>query len=276
MMIYLNGSYLPAEKAFISIQDRGYLLGDGLFETLRCYDKKPFALPDHWQRLQYGAEFLQIPIPISYWELQNTITELLKGFKLDQSIGIRITLSRGTAPRGLCPPPSPTPCLLIEPFIIDVKKSVINACISDVIVNDYSLLNRFKSLNYLEKILAIQKATAKGFNDTILLNTKSLVVSTTTANIFIVNHNTVYTPSLHDGALPGVTKKKIALLCQMLQINYVEESISIAKLLNASEIFISNSIIEISQISAISDCWQASADTIFQKIRSSYNTLVFK
>src|SRR5438309_3237606 len=102
MIVLLNGQFVPEEQAVVSVFDRGFLYGDGLFETLRIFDGKPFRWEQHIQRLQRGAEFLNIYLPFRPEALLGFVQELIIKDQLPDSL-LRITLSRGVGLRGYSP-----------------------------------------------------------------------------------------------------------------------------------------------------------------------------
>src|SRR3990167_4251068 len=99
-MLYLNGKIISETTAAISPNDRGFLLGDGLFETILCYKHQPRFLKEHWDRLCNGAAFLEIPLPISEGNALQIIQELLLVNNLNLFSVARITLTRGVGARG--------------------------------------------------------------------------------------------------------------------------------------------------------------------------------
>ncbi len=111
-MIYFNGQIIAPENVRISPADRGFLLADGLFETMRADDGQVLSLCEHWARLKKSADFLEIPLPLECRELEKIIPELLLCNDLaGQNAGLRLTLTRGCGPRGLLPPAGPDPQL---------------------------------------------------------------------------------------------------------------------------------------------------------------------
>ena len=99
MVVFLNGRFLPEADAFVPINDRGFLLGDGLFETTRVANGRPFRLAQHLDRLTRGADFLKIKVPYSSREIQRFVSELIEKNNLPESV-LRITMTRGPGSRG--------------------------------------------------------------------------------------------------------------------------------------------------------------------------------
>lgn len=249
-MIYLNGKYVSEQDAKIEHNDRGFLLSDGLFETLRCYDGVISNFSDHFERLKSSADKLKIPFTISLNELEQITYSLLeKNELIGKNASLRITLTRGTGPRGLLPPDNLKPTLMIAAFPyahLEAKPSKV--VISNIRRNESSPLSRIKSLCYLDNILARQQALQSGADDCILLNTKGHVTCGSVSNIFIITSKGIMTPKIEDGVLPGITRKNIINLCKANKIPVFEESIDKETLLNAKEVFFTNRLIEIQPV----------------------------
>src|SRR6266567_7554929 len=102
MNVFLNGQFVPEERALVSVFDRGFLYGDGLFETVPIHHGKLFRWKQHWERLRRGADFLKIPLPYSCDSLRGFASQLIANNQLALSL-LRLTLSRGVGTRGYSP-----------------------------------------------------------------------------------------------------------------------------------------------------------------------------
>lgn len=250
-MLYLNGKIISDSDARIDPSDRGFLLGDGLFETIRCAKGKPIDLEAHWKRLTTGADYLQLIIPLSLDETQHVITKLLDTNSLTENAGARITVTRGPGARGLSIPQPGSPTILITVFARQNNTHPISLSSSDICINEQSPLTKFKTLNYLDKIIARQHAQNNHFDDALLLNTKGRIVSTTTANLFFVKDNTLHTPALAEGPLPGITRDHILSLAKKQKISVEEGAYTIDDVLTAEGVFTSNSLIGLCLVSRL-------------------------
>jgi len=247
MMIYLNGNILPEAEAKISPADRGLLLGDGIFETMRAYGGRIFRLEAHLDRLTSGAKYLQIPIDVSSAALSQALTATLKANQLSQSDAtLRLTLTRGASSRGLGLPSNPKPTMLISAAPLHKTHfPPAKALITSIRRNQQSPLAKIKSLNFLDNILARQEATSQGFDEALLLNTEGQLAEASAANLFVFINDSVLTPPIHDGALPGVTRAVIFEIAKLLAIPIKESSLVRDDFAQADEAFLTNSIIEI-------------------------------
>ena len=229
-MLWLNGHLLPTAEARIDPTDRGLLLGDGVFETLR----NTSHLARHLARLRGSATVLGIALPWTDAEIAHAAEAVWAG----QLAVLRITLTRGPAPRGLLAPPGTPPTLLITAASLPPPLQPARAIIARTTRrNEHSPLARIKSLNYLDSILARQEAAAAGADEAILLNTADQVAEASAANLFVRHAGIWTTPPVTDGALPGIAR---ALL---LESGFATEaSLSPERLLAAEAAFLSTSL----------------------------------
>jgi branched-chain amino acid aminotransferase len=206
MIVWLDGCLCPVEEARIDPADRGFTLGDGLYETIRARDGKPLRLAAHFARLQSGAGALGIPLPYADRMLAAAMTTVLSVNALTDGV-LRLTLTRGPAPRGLASPASAQPTLLISaappPAPLPPARVIVATCTRR---NELSPTTRFKTLNMLDSILARREAEQRGADDALLLNGAGRLAEATAANLFLVIDGEVVTPPAADGALPGVMR----------------------------------------------------------------------
>ena len=154
MTVWLNGGLCAPALARIDPTDRGFTLGDGVFETIRISEGKPMHLARHLRRLRHGACVLEIPVPYDDATIAAAIVAVTSADGLIGAVA-RVTLTRGPAPRGVLPPVSPTPTLLMVPGTLPPVAGFVRAIISaSTCRNEASPLSRIKSLNYLDNVLA--------------------------------------------------------------------------------------------------------------------------
>nr|WP_269152421.1 aminotransferase class IV [Xanthobacter oligotrophicus] len=187
--------------------DRGFTLGDGLFETLRVSDSAVLRLEAHLARLTAGAGVLGLPLPTL--DLAAALAATAAANALTEGV-LRLTLSRGTGPRGVLPPAEPTPTLVITAAPLPAPAPPARLVIAQgTRRNDRSPLAQVKSLNYLDNILARQEAARRGADDALLLNTRERVAETSIANVFAVIGGDLVTPPLSEGVLPGIMRAAV-------------------------------------------------------------------
>ncbi|OGT46676.1 MAG: hypothetical protein A3E82_01145 [Gammaproteobacteria bacterium RIFCSPHIGHO2_12_FULL_38_11] len=256
MYVLINDHIISEEKAYIHIKDRGFLLSDGVFETLKVQNGHIEFFNAHYERLKYSATTLFIPFHYNADALKAMCLELIKENELNHSIAsMRITLTRGIGLRGINFPEKPTPTLLITaaPYHQPVSDQYSRAFITSIIRNQYSPITKLKTLNYFEPILARNEAHSNGFDEGIMLNTNGFITECSTANIFFVKDNIVITPSAENGILPGIIRNHIIVLCHKNNIKLIEKSVSVNDAMNADEVFQTNSLIGIQPISQINE-----------------------
>ncbi|AVM74958.1 aminotransferase class IV [Magnetospirillum gryphiswaldense] len=237
MKLYLNGDILSPEQAGLSPTDRGFTLGDGLFETIKVSHGQPLRLGGHLRRLGDGATTLRLPLP-SIDDLRNALARVIAANGLEHGT-LRLTVSRGPGQRGLLPPQPTTPTVLITAGLLPPALPPARAIIAtSVRRNAHSPLSRCKSLSYLDNILARQEAADNNADEAVLLNTDGFVAETTIANLFVVGADGILvTPPVADGALPGIRREE--LLRSMVAL---ERSISADDLRAAREVFLTNAL----------------------------------
>jgi branched-chain amino acid aminotransferase len=205
-LVWLNGAILAADAARIDPADRGFTLGDGLFETIRAEAGAPLHAPRHFARLRAGAAVLGIPVPYDDSALGAALCALLRENRLAEA-ALRLTLTRGPATRGVLPQGVASPTLLVTAGMMPAALGPARLIIArGTRRNEASPLSRIKSLNYLDGVLARREAAAAGADDALLLNTRGDLAEATAANVFLRIGGEWVTPRVADGALPGIAR----------------------------------------------------------------------
>jgi branched-chain amino acid aminotransferase len=254
-MVYINGEILSRDKAQIPIFDRGLLYGYGLFETMRSYNGHVFCLDRHITRLVNSAGVLVIRESLEREKLETGVLRTLKANGLDDA-RVRLTVTAGEGSRGLIPPVAGklNVIITVEDLVLpspDVYSKGLCTSIVSIRRNSESPLCRMKTLGYLENMLAHAEAIAAGSDEAILLNCDGEVAECSASNIFIVEAGRVVTPPIDAGILLGITRSVVIELAAKLGIGLVQEAVSVERLLNVEEVFITNSVIEIMPVAAI-------------------------
>lgn len=237
MKVWLDGAVLPDAATRIDPADRGFTLGDGLFETIRATGGQPAHLTRHLRRLRAGAALLRLPIARTDAELAEAITLTLDANGMADA-AIRLTVSRGPAPRGVMPPAMPNPTVLITAGPLPPASGPARAVTSKgVRRNEMSPLCQVKSLSYLDSVLARMEAADRGADDALLLNTQGRIAEATAANVFVLRGGALVTSPLTDGALPGIMREILIERCRAAEAPLLTED-----LLGADAAFLSNSL----------------------------------
>ena len=249
MKAWMNGRYVDMKDAKVPISDRGFLYGDGLFETMRCYNGKVFKLTEHISRLFRSSEVIKMMVPYSRRELERATCLLLKANRLKDAY-VRLTVTRGEGSFALMRSRAVQPNVVItakefKGYPKNFYSRGISAQISDIRQDERSPLSGIKSLNFLDHIVARIRAQDDGFDEAILINTKGHISEAATSNIFLIKDGCLLTPSLDGGILPGITRCVVIHVAGKLGIKVAERSISSKELLGADEVFLTNSLAEI-------------------------------
>lgn len=243
-MIHLNGRLVDAAAARIDPSDRGFLLADGLFETLRVYGGRVFKLEAHLARLATGARLLDLPMP-SAGDIGLAIVDTLRANQHSDA-SLRITLTRGPGQRGLLPPKEPTPTLMIVSHPIAASpKAPLTAYLASVRRNEHSPTSQIKSLGYLDNILALREAGAAGCDEALLLNTAGRLAGGSRSNVFVVLDRILTTPPLSEGVLAGITRQTVLELAIEAGVSVREMPLGLTDIERASEAMVCNSLLEV-------------------------------
>lgn len=253
MIVWLNDELIEESKARIAPDDRGFLLGDGIFETILVRDGKAVFLTQHMERLSRGAALLGFDMPIGASDVQRAIQTLLDANQLATAsrAAVRLTLTRGSGPRGIAPPPNPSPSLLIACFASHDPPQQVSVITSAIRRNEFSPTAQIKALPYLDQILAKREAAAAGAHDALMLNTQGKLACATAANLFLWDSDTLITPPLGDGCLDGITRRTILTLAKQTRVGCFEESITPSTLAGVESGFLCNSLVGLQSLTEI-------------------------
>ncbi|HEY9175995.1 MAG TPA: aminotransferase class IV [Verrucomicrobiae bacterium] len=242
MIVFLNGQFVPEAEAMVSVLDRGFLYGDGLFETLLVRHGQPFRWLPHLERMRRGADFLGIRLPFSPDALLGFARELVRRNERRDGL-LRVTLSRGVGARGYSPSGAEQPTLVMTlhpmPAWDSPEPPQWKLATASLRLPAHELLVQFKTCNKLAQVLARAEAEARGADEALLLNTEENVVEAASGNLFWIEGDTVCTPPVGSGILPGVTRGLVLELCRALGVATREASPGPAELLRAASVFLS-------------------------------------
>jgi branched-chain amino acid aminotransferase len=242
MFVSLNGELVPEEKAVVSIFDRSFRYGDGLFEAVLVRRGKLFRWPQHVQRLENSAKFLKIVLPCSVESLLKDAQQLIAVNESKDAV-LRIQLSRGAGPRGYAPSGEEKPLIVMSLHPALARESLgglrwkLTLCSLRIAANDP--LAHHKTSSRLIQVLAATEARERGADESLLLNTNGEVTEGSTSNVFWIERGTVCTPPLSVGALPGVTRAVVLELCDALSLPRRERTIRPDELSSCEGVFLS-------------------------------------
>lgn len=241
MIACLNGAFVPEEKACVSVLDRGFLYGDGLFETLLLRSGRPFRWEAHLARFEQGARLLGIALPAGGTELRAWVCRLVELNGTPDAIA-RIALTRGVGLRGYSPRGATAPTLVITLHpapVVDVEMPVSwRLHCASLRVAEGGLPSLLKTSSKVAHVLARAEAEAAGADEALLLNTRGEVVEAAAANLFWIENATVMTSPLASGALAGITREVVMELCRARQWALTEAAALPGRLLEAEGVFL--------------------------------------
>jgi branched-chain amino acid aminotransferase len=252
MRVWQNGRIVMPEEAHVSIADRGLLLGDGLFETMAVHNAQVFDLDAHLERLASGLGVLGFVQAVDLPKLRSGIARYIAAEEASCAV-LRVTVTRGAGPRGLAPPEAPRPTIFMTLSPMPpARETPLSLQIATVTRrNEHSALSRIKALPYLDNVLALSEARARGADDALLLNTRGTIACATVANVFVIREGRLETPPVCDGALPGTMRALVLCLAKQAGLAPVENSLHVKDLAEADEVILTNSI---SRVMEAKDC----------------------
>ena len=256
MFIYINGNLVPEAEAKVSVFDRGFLYGDGVFETLRAYKGVIFHCNDHIDRLFQSARAVYIEIPFTKDYLKKALYRTLQENNL-QDAWLRWAVTRGESEPGLDIGGCSNPTVIIIPkafsgypedrYVHGIKAAVVNTRRIPPSVLD----PKIKSLNFLNNIMAKIETKDTAASEGIMLNIEGYVAEGTVSNVFIVKDGIIKTPSLSVGILNGVTRSIVIDLARENNIPVIEQPFYPDELYTADECFITSTIAEVLPVTSI-------------------------
>jgi branched-chain amino acid aminotransferase len=249
-LVSINGRIVAAQDAMVPVFDRGFLFGDSVFETLRTYGGKPFALHKHLGRLERSAALVFIELPVSLGELAHEVKELLTAAGNDESY-LRIVVTRGQGELGLDPALAEVPNrVLIAAPLSAPPASAYDAGIKVATyrtqrATDATGAEGAKVGNYLTSVLAMREARKVGALEALIVDARGRVIEGASSNVFWIDEGSLLTPPLEVGILAGITRAYVLEVAKTLEIPVRQVAPKLRDLHKADEVFISSSIREL-------------------------------
>lgn len=250
-IIYLNGEFLPGEKASISVYDRGFLFGEGVYEVIPVFNGRPFEMEAHLERLRKSLEAIHLDLSMSNDEWNEIVFELIKQNNLHEStFTLYLHITRGAEPYRR------------HAISKDIKPTVIAACMKGQFFTKEERYKGFKAItgedsrrrdcyikgtSLLPNVLLANQALAKDALEMILIRDGN-VTEGAVSNVFIVKNNEIFTPALSTYILGGITRAVVLKVAKSINILCHEQAVSLQMLKEADEIWITASSREICPI----------------------------
>lgn len=255
-LLWVDGRRADPSRAAISAFDRGFTLGDGVFETMRITHGALFRLDRHLARLAAGAAIMGLAVPD---DVPDTIAAAANtAFDLGWAdAALRLTLSRGAGPRGLAPPVGAEPVAVLTLHAIPPAEPIAARAVRLRVAagrrNEFAPTAGVKTLSYADNIVALRQARAAGADDALFLDTAGHLTEATASNIFLVSGSMLRTPPRSCGILPGVIRATVLELAAALHLTAREEVLEPRDLADAEEAFLTSAIRGIAPITSAND-----------------------
>lgn len=242
---YVNGEFLPLERAMIHVEDRGFQFADSVYEVVRTYHGKPFAVDEHLARLFRSLESIRLPHKFTTSQLHSLIEEAAKRAAFPEAV-IYLQVTRGRAPRHRGFPAKSEPTLVITVRELRSTAHLREQGVRVITVPDIRWTRcDIKSVALLANVLAYQAAKDAGANDALFVESDDTVNEATAGNVFVVIGGELVTSPKGPEILPGVTREKILQAARAAGISTREARISKAELYRAEEIFLTSTTSEV-------------------------------
>jgi len=257
LLVYVKGDFVPRSEAKISVFDRGYLYGDGVFEGIRGYNGRIFRLDQHLERLYRGARAISLEVPMTPEELRDVVLETVRRNNLHDCY-VRVILSRGEGDLGLNPLNCQFPATLVViastialyPHEVYEQGLDVITCVTRR--NMPTALNpQIKSLNYLNNILGRIEVNGAGAHEGLMLNHLGYVAEATGDNVFIWRDQHLLTPPTYAGLLEGITRQVVLEMAEEMGLSPREEMLTLYQVYSADECFLTGTAAEIAPVSRL-------------------------
>ena len=255
--VYVNGVIKPAGEAVVPVYDHGFLYGEGIYETLRTYNRVPFLFDRHQARLRASAQRIRLDVPFKDDQLAGWIDQTVHAAGEMNEAYIRVLLTRGVGELNYDPrsTPNPTTVIIVKPFDAPparVFQNGINICLVDILRNHPGSVNPLiKANNLLNNALAMQEANRRGGEEGLMCNYRGELSECSQANFFMVRDGVVLTPPSEAGLLEGITRGFIFEVGKSAGLEVRDQVLYPADLATADEAFITSTTRELSPVTSI-------------------------
>ncbi|HJQ68027.1 MAG TPA: aminotransferase class IV [Blastocatellia bacterium] len=246
-LIYHNDRIVEIADARIEPQSAGLLYGWGVFTTLRIYGGQPFALDRHWERLARHAERARINVTIDLDTIRRSIGDLIKANSVEHGRA-RLTLLKGEAGGWRLDDARESELLIFTSSESPRPARDLTLTISPLRLHSSGPLSGVKQTSLIEHLLALEEARSRQFSEAVLINERGEMVSASAGNLFWVEGDELYTPSLATGCIAGITRSFVYDMARRMGLHLVEGGFPVQRLLDANEVFITSTAREIAPV----------------------------
>jgi D-alanine transaminase len=244
-MVFLNGRFMPVEEAQVSVLDRGFIFGDGVYELIPVYSRVPFRIDEHLARLERSLAAVRIRNPYSRAEWRDIILQLIAKQSFDDQ-GVYFQVTRGVAKRDHAFPkdPAPTVFVMSNPLVNPPRDLVERGAAAVTAVDDRWLHCDIKSISLIGNCLLRQVSADAGAVETILFRDRKLTEASA-SNVFVVRNGVILSPPKSNLILPGITYDVIAEIAQAAGVPLEYRDVSEPEVRSADEIWVTSSSKEV-------------------------------
>lgn len=252
--VYVNGTIAPADQAVVPVYDHGFVYGEGVYETMRTYNRVPFLYDRHMRRLRQSAGRIMLDVPFSDGALLTSIDQTIVAAGELREAYVRVLHTRGVGDLtyDLKSTPAPTTVIIVKPFDAypaRVYEAGIRIALVDMLRNHPRSVNPIiKSNNLMNNALAMQMAYRAGAEEALMCNYRGELTECSQSNFFLVRQGAALTPPSEAGLLEGVTRAFLFELGRELGIDVREETLYPKDLDSADEMFITSTTRELSPV----------------------------
>jgi branched-chain amino acid aminotransferase len=252
--VYVNGKIAPADQAVVPVYDHGFVYGEGVYETMRTYNRVPFLYDRHLRRLRQSAQRIMLDVPFDDATMLTWIDQTIAAAGDLREAYVRVLHTRGVGDLtyDLRSTPTPTTVIIVkplEPYPPRVYNDGIRIALVDMLRNHPRSVNPIiKSNNLMNNALAMQAAYRSGAEEALMCNYRGELTECSQSNFFLVRHGAALTPTSEAGLLEGVTRAFLFELGRELGIDVREETLYPADLETADEMFITSTTRELSPV----------------------------
>ncbi|GBF35069.1 D-alanine aminotransferase [Desulfocucumis palustris] len=248
-LVYLNGWVGPFEEALISVNDRGYNFGDGVYEVIRVYDGVMFALEDHLKRLEASAAAVEIDLPWDRRQLAGIARDVLCGSGIGEAM-VYMQVTRGIAPRNHLFDPDIKPGLLVTVRNVpEMSPSIYSQGVKVITQQEFRWqMCNVKSISLQGAVLAKHRARKAGAAEAVFVLPDGTVTECGASNIFIVKNGVLMTHPADNRILAGITRQYVLELAESMGLPARVEPFKLTDLLAADEVFFTGSVVEIAPV----------------------------
>jgi D-alanine transaminase len=241
MNLYLNGEYLPLEQGRVSVEDRGFQFGDGVYEVIRAYRGKPFRLAKHLARLEQSVKGIEIPLPEPLPKIDEVCRTLLKDLE-DAQIYLQVT--RGTAPRMHAFPNELRPTFVAYARAVKPHPPERVYTLKTVTDDRWGRCH-LKTICLLPNILGKQKAVEAGCDEGLFVRENGTVTEGTSSNAFFARGGALFTHPADNRILNGVTREAVLEIARQQGVRTRHQAVTLAEAMGAEEAFVTGTLTEI-------------------------------